>query len=149
MNSITTLELQENPQAYLTSLFSNCNLVKLQLLDGTTRELAYPKLGRDLLAGTLEDGKAFGVFRKSTLRSVEFANQPELSSDRLEYTRRAIGELLSAKQFPALARIAYLESQASKQRVQLLGVTKGFLITNYFGNPAVPIAALGSIELEL
>ena len=94
MNSITTLELQENPQAYLTSLFSNCNLAKLQLLDGTTRELAYPKLGRDLLAGILEDGKAFGVFRKSTLRSVEFANQPELSSDRLEYTRRAIGELL-------------------------------------------------------
>ena len=149
MNSITTLELQENPQAYLTSLFSNCNLVKLQLLDGTTRELAYPKLGRDLLAGTLEDGQAFGVFRRSILRSVEFDYQPELSSDRLEYTRRAIGELLSAKQFPVLARIAYLETQASKQRVQLLGVSKGFLITNFLGNPAVPISALGSIELEL
>ena len=149
MDSMTTLELQENPQAYLTSLFSNCNLVKLQLLDGTTRELAYPKLGRDLLAGTLEDGQAFGVFRRSILRSVEFDYQPELSSDRLEYTRRAIGELLSAKQFPVLARIGYLEPQASKQRVQLLGVSKGFLITNFLGNPAAPIAALGSIELEL
>lgn len=149
MKSITALELQENSWFDLGSLISNGNLIRLQLLDGSSRELVDPKLGRDFLAGTLEDGKTFGVFRKSILRSVEFVNEQERSSKNTEYTRRAIGELLAGRQFPALARIRYLEPQASGQQVRLIGVSRGFLMTDFYGSPAIPIAALGSLELEL
>lgn len=149
MKSLTPMELQEKSQIDLGALMANCNLVRLQLLDGTSRELASPKLGRDFLYGTLEDGTTLGVFRKSTLRSVEFSQQRQLSSNQLEYTRRAIGELLAGRQFPALARIRFLEPQAAPQQVHLVGITRGFLFTDYFGNPAIPIAALGTIELEL
>lgn len=149
MKSITALELQENSWFDLGSLISNGNLIRLQLLDGSSRELVDPKLGRDFLAGTLEDGKTFGVFRKSILRSVEFVNEQERSSKNTEYTRRAIGELLAGRQFPALARIRYLEPQASGQQVRLIGVSRGFLMTDFYGSPAIPIAALGSLELQL
>lgn len=149
MNSITAMELQKSSQIDLGSLTSKCNLIRLRLLDGSSRELVNPKLGRDFLAGTMEDGQALGVFRKSILRSVEFANEMDLSSHLLELTRRAIGELLAGKQFPALARIRYLESQAAEQKVHLLGVIRGFVVTDFYTNPAIPIAALGSLELEL
>lgn len=149
MNSITAMELQEKSPIDVGSLFFNCNQVRLHLLDGGSRELANPKLGRDFLSGTLEDGCALGVFRKSALRTVEFSHQAQLSSNQLEHTRRAIGELLASQQFPTLARIRYLELQAAPQQVHLVGVARGFLFSDFSGNPAIPIAALGVIELEL
>jgi hypothetical protein len=149
MNSITAMELRENSFKDLPSLINNCNLVRLQLLDGSCRELAAPTLGRDFLAGNLEDEKTLGVFRRSILRSVEFETQMGLPSRALEYSRKAIGELLASGQFPALARVGYLEPRAQPQQLRLIGVARGFLFTDYLQNPAIPIAALGSIELRV
>jgi len=148
MKSITAVELQETPFTDLTSKIADCNLVRLQLLNGSSRELANPKLGRDFLAGTLEDGKSFGVFRRSILRSVEFALQPELSSQSLLHTRAAIGELLARHYYPAQAKLGYLEPESPVQKIRLVGVAKGFLFSDYHQNPAIPIASLGSIELD-
>ena len=149
MNSITAMELQENSSTDLRSVINNCNLVRLQLLDGGCRELAAPTLGRDFLAGRLEDEKTWGVFRRSILRSVEFETQIGLETKPMEYTRKAIGELLASGQFPALARVGYLEPRSQPQQLRLIGIARGFLFTDYLQNPAIPIAALGSIELRL
>lgn len=118
-------------------------------MDGSFRELSNPKLGRDFLAGTLEDGKSFGVFRRSILRTVEFSHHNELSSNLLQITRRAIGEVIAGAQFPALARIRYLEPGPTEQQVVLIGVIRGFVVTDLLGNQAIPIAALQSIEIAL
>ena len=149
MNSITAMELQEYSFTDLRSLLTNCNTVRLQLLDGSCRELASPTLGRDFLAGNLEDEKTLGVFRRSIVRSVQFENHIGLPSRVLEYTRRAIGELLANRQFPAVARVGYLEPRAQPQQLRLIGVARGFVFTDYLQNPAIPIAALGSIELKV
>jgi hypothetical protein len=107
-----------------------------------------PQLGRDFLAGTLEDGKSLGVFRRSILRSVDFYLDPEVNSQALQHTRRAIGELLSGQHFPAQARLGYLEPGSVVQRIRLIGVARGFLFSEYHQNPAIPIASLGTVELE-
>lgn len=147
MYSITTMELQENAFRDAHSLITNCNLVRLQLLDGSSRELSAPTLGRDFLAGNLEDGKTLGVFRRSILRSVQFETHIEVATRTLDYTRKAIGELLASRQFPALAQVSYLEPRTKPQQLRLIGISRGFLFTDYLQNPAIPIAALGSIEL--
>ena len=149
MNSITTMELQENSFRDLRSLINNCNLVRLQLLDGSSRELTSPFLGREFLAGDLEDEKTLGVFRRSILRSVQFETQIGSTTRALEYTRKAIGELLTNGQFPALAQVSYLEPRTKPQQLRLIGISRGFLFTDFLQNPAIPIAALGSIELKL
>ena len=149
MNSITAVELQKNSFRDLRSLITNCNLVRLQLLDGSSRELTTPTLGRDFLAGNLEDEKTLGVFRRSILRSVQFETQVGEVTRTLEYTRKAIGELLASRQFPALAQVSYLEPRTKPQQLRLIGISRGFLFTDYLQNPAIPIAALASIELRV
>ena len=148
MKSITTMELQEKSFTDLGSRITNCNLVRLQLLEGSSRELTNPKLGREFFSGTLEDGKSVGVFRRSILRSVEFTHRPELSSQSLQFTRRAIGELLTEQHFPTQAKLGYLEPKAPAQAIRLIGVARGFLFTDYLLNPAIPLASLGLIELD-
>ena len=147
MYSITTMELQENAFRDLHSLITNCNLVRLQLLDGSSRELSAPTLGRDFLAGNLEDEKTLGVFRRSILRSVQFETHIGVSTRTLAYTRKAIGELLASRKFPAVAQVSYLEPRSKLQPLRLIGISRGFVFTDFLQNPAIPIAALGSIEL--
>lgn len=148
MRSITTVELQQKSYSFLSLQIANCNLLRLQLLDGNCRELTNPELGRDFVAGTLEDNRSLGIFRQSVLRSMQFASQPDLVSDAIKFTRLGIGELLTNRSFPAQAKIYYLESGKAVQRVGLIGVSRGFLFTDYYQNPAVPIAALGVIEID-
>ena len=147
MDSMTALELQENSFRDLRTLITNCNLIRLQLLDGSSRELTAPTLGRDFLAGNLEDEKTLGVFRRSILRSVQFETQNSVATRALEYTRKAIGEMLVSRQFPALAQVSYLETRDHRQQLRIVGISRGFVFTDFLQNPAIPIAALGSIEL--
>lgn len=148
MKSITAMELQELPLSFLSSNISNCNLIRLQFLIGSCRELTSPKLGRDFVAGILEDGKSFGVFRKSVLRSVEFARLSEPIAPVIEYTSKTIGELIAGQLFPTRAKLRYLEPEPKDQNIKLFGVARGFLFTDLVQHPAIPIAALGSIELD-
>jgi hypothetical protein len=72
----------------------------------------------------------------------------EQRAQALEYTRRAIGELLTSQLFPTQAKLGYLEHDSPLQKIGLVGVARGFLFTEYYQNPAIPIASLGSIELD-
>lgn len=148
MKSITAMELQESSSSYLGSRTANCNLLRVQLLSGSCRELTNPILGRDFLAGTLEDAQSLGIFKRSILRSVEFIFQPELGSESMQFSRKAIGELLTKQNFPTIAKLSYLEPDRPVQNVPLIGISRGFLFTEYYQNPAIPIASLGSIEMD-
>jgi hypothetical protein len=141
------MELQQKPFSFLSLQIASCNLLRLRLLDGNSRELTNPELGRDFVAGTLEDNRSVGVFRQGVLSSLQFVSESELVSDAMKFTRIGIGELLTNRAFPALANIYYLESGKSVQRIRLIGVTRGFLFTDSYQNLAIPIAALGVIEV--
>jgi hypothetical protein len=148
VNSITSLELQENPQTDFASVLASCNLLRLHLMDGSSRELTGPKLGREFVSGNLEDGYTLGFFRKESLRAVEFTNAQNQNFGPLSFTRRAIGELLALQPFPALARYSYLGKDAAMQQSRVLGVARGFLLTDSVGNLAIPLAALSVLELD-
>jgi hypothetical protein len=148
MKSITTLELQKN-SGYSSELFfdiKNCNLVRLQLLDGSARELSRPNLGRDFISGLLEDGKTLGHFRRSFLRSIEFALSEDVDLPKLSFTRRSVGELLLEHSFPRDIKYRFREDRASFQKCRVVGVVRGFIVTDYHLNPAIAIAALSAIE---
>jgi hypothetical protein len=149
MKPVTILELQENSSfsSELVSGLKTCNLLRLQLLDGNTRELTNPTLGRDFVSGLLEDQKSMGHFRRSILRSIEFSEDTELNSAVLSYTRRSVGELLIASGFPRTIRFRYLEDRSSFQSCRAIGVVRGFIVSDYQLNPAIPIAALSAIEV--
>ena len=147
MKSITALELQENSNPDLALVLVHCNLLRLHLLEGISRELTNPKLGREFVFGNLEDGSTLGFFRKSSLRAVEFARSTLHNSAPLAHTRRAIGELLALQHFPAMARFSYLEPQSKMQQARILGVARGFLQTDAAQNLAIPLAAIAVLEL--
>ena len=148
MNSITSLELQKNPQSDFAFVLAGCNLVRLHLMDGTSRELTYPKLGREFVSGNLEDGHTLGFFRKESLRAVEFVNARNQNLDPIAYTRRAIGELLALQPFPVVARFSYLGKDAAMQQSRVLGVARGFMLTDSPGMLAIPLAALSVLEID-
>ena len=147
MHQIALTALPASSNSDLHWLMSNANLLRVQLRDGSFRDLVEPKIGRDFLAGTLEDHQTLGVFRKSLIRNVEFVSTKDLESGVLEYTRKTIGELLTNIRFPTLGRLEYLHPFGSSEQVTVVGVAKDFLFTDNYRNQAIPISSLAAIEL--
>lgn len=148
MRSITFLELQENPQTDFERVLAECNLLRLELLDGSIRELTKPKLGREIVSGDLEDGMTLGFFRRSTIKSIEFDKTPGLTGATVAYTRKAFGELLARQVFPTLAKLSFLEQPASIHLLRPLGVSRGFLVVSNPQTTAIPLASIGYLELS-
>ena len=143
--ALTALPASSNSDLHW--LMSNANLLRVQLRDGSFRDLVEPKIGRDFLAGTLEDHQTLGVFRKSLIRNVEFVSTKDLESGVLEYTRKTIGELLTNIRFPTLGRLEYLDPFGGSEQVRVVGVAKDFLFIDTYRNQAIPISSLAAIEL--
>lgn len=148
MLQIALTALPASSNSDLHWLMANSNLLRVQLRDGSFRDLVEPRIGRDFLAGILEDHQTLGVFRKSLIRNVEFVSTKDLESGVLEYTRKTIGELLTNIRFPTLGRLAYLDLFGSSEQITVLGVAKDFLFTDTYRNQAIPIASLAAIELR-
>jgi hypothetical protein len=149
MKPITILELHKY-SGYASGLYflpSTVNTLRVQLPDGSTREIIYPKLSRDFVSGILEDSKTKGYFRRSSIRSVEFLTGDRNDLPELSFTRKAVGEQLLELEMPARFRISYRDGEAA-QKVAVVGIYRGFLVTDYYLNPAIPLAALSSIEVE-
>ena len=147
MHQIALTALPASSNSDLHFLISNSNLLRVQLRDGRFRDLVEPKIGRDFLAGTLEDHQTLGVFRKSLIRNVEFVSTKDLESGVLEYTRKTIGELLTNIRFPTLGRFDYLDHFGGSEQVSVVGVAKDFLFIDTYRNQAIPISSLAAIEL--
>ena len=143
--ALTALPASSNSDLHW--LMSNSNLLRVQLRDGSFRDLVEPKIGRDFLAGILEDHQTLGVFRKSLIRNVEFVSTKDLESGVLEYTRKTIGELLTNIRFPTLGRLEYIDPFRSSEQVCVVGVAKDFLFIDTYRNRAIPISSLAAIEL--
>ncbi len=149
MKPITILELHKY-SGYASGLYflpSTVNTLRVQLPDGSTREIIHPKLSRDFVSGILEDSKTNGYFRRSSIRSVEFLTDDRNDLPELSFTRKAVGEQLLELEMPARFRISYRDGGAT-QKVVVVGIYRGFLVTDYYLNPAIPLAALSSIEVE-
>lgn len=147
MINTKSLELQNNSSYSSELLFKNSNLLRVQLLDGSARELTSPILGRDFVSGLLEDGQTKGHFRRSFLRSLEFALIDDLDSPIIVFTRQTIGELLQKLSFPRDIRYRFQEERANFQKCRAVGVARGFLVTDYHLNPAIALAALSALEV--
>ncbi len=148
MESIAELELQER-LGKATQLQSQVrsNLVRVQLANGATRELTSPVLGRDFVAGMLEDAITKGFFRYGQIRSIEFMQDLDSLSAYLLTTRRTMGELLAKELFPRTIAFAYQADGGKLQRAMATGVYRGLMFTDFINSPAIPIAALALVEL--
>jgi hypothetical protein len=150
MKSTTNLELQKYSGygSRLRFLPSTINTVRVQLPDGSTRELHSPVFGRDFISGVLEDSRTRGYFRKSSIRSVEFLTDDQIDLPELSFTRKAIGEQLLELQLPAQFRISYRDGNTRSQKVRVVGLYREFLVSDFYLNPSIPLAALSLIEVE-
>lgn len=122
------------------------NQMGLVTAAGTHRELTNPIIGRDFVAGLLEDRKTTGYFRKSTLRQIELL-PPNDSSVALCFSRKTLAEQLQLISYPRLATLTYRESKSTSGNFFILGVARGFMISDQIYNPAIPIAALSQVEI--
>lgn len=122
------------------------NQIRVVTSQGISRELSSPMVGRDFLSGLLEDSKTIGFFRKSTLRLIE-PRIPEGESGSVVFTRKTLAEQLQLLQFPTVANFVYRDGELSTS-AYLLGAARGFLICDQIGQPVIPIAALGQIEIR-
>lgn len=149
MKSISSMELHKY-SSYSSALYFFSGPIKtlrLQLTDGSRRELTHPKLSGDFVSGRLEDSTGQGYFRKSNLTSVEFLSDELSDLPELVFTRKTIGEQLLELHFPVEALICYRESGSRPQKVLAVGVFRGFLVTDYAQNLSIPLSALGAVEV--
>jgi hypothetical protein len=150
MKSITSVELHKI-SSYSSALYflpSEINTLRLQLPDGSSRELTHPRLSRDFVSGRLEDSKSQGYFRRSSLSSVEFYFDEQNDLPELSFTRKSVGEMLLEFQFPASLRVCYRESPLEPQKLIAVGLYRGFIVTDSPQNLSIPLGALSIIELE-
>jgi hypothetical protein len=150
MKPITKMELHKY-SSYSSQLYfsaDSINTLRLQLPDGSHREITHPKLSRDFVSGVLEDSVSQGFFRKSQLTSVEFYKDESQDLPQLVFTRKTVGEQLLDIEFPSLLRLGYREAVVPSQKVTAIGLFRGFLVTDYYLNPSIPLAALGVIEQQ-
>ena len=142
------MELQKPPMFASNSFpsLSACNFLRVQLLDGSQREMTNPELGRDFISGVLENDRTRGFIRRSFIRSVEFDTLADENLSSLSFTRKTVGELLQSLDFPVQLCFWYRDQSSSFRKARVLEVTRGFMVTDYFQNPAIPLAAINVIE---
>ena len=150
MKPITSMELHKY-SSYSSPLYflaESITTLRLQLPDGSSREITHPKLSRDFVSGRLEDSKSWGFFRRSHITTVEFLSDELGDLPELTYTRKTVGEQLLEIEFPVQLRVCYRQVVNRPQKVVAVGLFRGFLVTDFYNNPSIPLAALSSIEVE-
>jgi hypothetical protein len=150
MKPITSMELHKY-SSYSSELYfsaDSINTLRLQLSDGSSRQIINPKLSRDFVSGTLDDSKSQGFFRRSHLTGVEFLQDGSQDLPPLVFTRKTIGEQLLEVKFPVPLRVCYREAVATSRKVNAVGVFRSFLVTDLYPNLSIPLAALSFIEQE-
>lgn len=150
MRSLTSMELHKN-SSFSSRLYffqETINSLRLELSDGTRRELTHPQLSRDFIYGILEDSRGHGFFRRSELLGVEFICNQQINLPELSFTRKTIGEQLLQIAFPNRLRVCYRGALNNSLEVTAVGLFRGFLVTDFPRNHAIPLAALSTIEVE-
>jgi hypothetical protein len=150
MKSITSMELHKisSYSSPLYFLAEPINTLRLVLPNGSSREITHPQLSRDFVSGRLEDSRSQGFFRRSHITSVEFLSDELSNLPELVYTRKTVGEQLLDFAFPVQLRVCYRQLADRPQKVIAVGLFRGFLVTDFQHNLAIPLAALSAIEVE-
>lgn len=150
MNTTNNLELHKY-SSYSSGLYFSpwtINTLRIELPKTSIREITHPRLSRYFVSGILEDQKTKVYLRTSCIVRVEFLHDEEINFPELSFTRKTIGEQLVEVGFPAELKVQYRNSKGSVQRVRVLGLFRGFLVTDSQLSTAIPLAALSIIEIE-
>lgn len=131
----------------LFSFESPVKALRIQLPTGITREITHPTLSREFISGVLEDSKTQGFFRSSSIQSLAFLSELENDLPELVHTKKSVGELLLQMHFPTECRVYFRDGERTFQKVRVIGLYRGFLITNPQPGLAIPLAALSALEV--
>jgi hypothetical protein len=125
------------------------NQLRLIDLDGLSREITKVKIGRDFVSGLLEDNKTELCIRKNFLKSLEFQISSDPNLPDIHWSRKAMGEQLASFSYPASACIRYAEQTGARARFVVLGCIRSLLVTDFYQNPVIPVAAISYLELAV
>lgn len=121
--------------------------IQLELTNMPSRQLSHVLLGRSFVFGCLEDYLSWCLIRSSFIRSFSFSTSQSLPSSQVSWTRKTAGELLASLDLPASAYLQFREKPETTEQLVVLGVTRGFIATDSYRDPYIPLAAISYLEL--
>jgi len=111
---------------------------------GASFSLDHPMLGRDFVAGYLNDGTFFQLIRKEAVSEIQLSNSS--LREALTWTRLSAAELIAKSPLPAEAYI-HLIKDLKPRKVFIEAVDRGFLIVRSTTRLAIPVATIAEIIL--
>jgi hypothetical protein len=123
------------------------NQIQLELSNMPSRQLSHVLLGRSFAFGLLEDNSSWCLIRNSFICSISFSINESIASPEVSWTRKTAGELLASLDLPASAYLQFREQPKRAEQLFVLGVTRGFIATDSYRHPHIPLAAISYLEL--
>jgi hypothetical protein len=122
--------------------------LKLDLVEGITRELTMVRIGRIFVFGLAEDQLSWCLIRLSSVIALRFQDQSTPFASSVAWTRKAAGELISLLDLPAPATIGFREQPLKKVDVVLVGATRSIIATDSPLMPFVPLQAISYLQIS-
>ena len=121
--------------------------IQLELANMPIRQLSHVLLGRSFVFGCLEDNLSWCLIRNSFVRSISFSINQSSSNPQVSWTRKTAGELLASLDLPASAYLQFREQPETTVQLVVSGVSRGFIATDSYRHPHIPLAAISYLEL--
>jgi hypothetical protein len=122
--------------------------IQIELTNMPSRQLSNVLLGRTFVFGLVEDNSSWCLVRTSFVRSISFLTSQSLSSSKVSWSRKTAGELLASLDLPASAYLQFREKPETTQQLVVEGVSRGFIATDSYRHPHIPLAAMSYLEIE-
>ena len=133
----------------LTQLIpAGASQIQVELVELPIRELSRVRLGRTFIFGLLEDNSSWCLIRMSSVRSLVFLENPSESEPQVCWSRKTPGELLSSLELPASGKIQFRDQSSPMRQIDVLGVSRGFIVSDSHRKPHIPLAAISYLELS-
>ena len=121
--------------------------IQVELTNMPSRQLSHVLLGRSFVFGLLEDNLSWCLIRNSFICSISFSISQSHPSPQVGWTRKTAGELLASFDVPASAYLQFREKPETTLQLVVSGVSRGFLATDSYHHPHIPLAAISYLEL--
>lgn len=145
--SIAKLHSSSASPSTFQQQLSLANMVRIQLINHIERDLVLPVIGNDFVFGILEDNFSKGLIRNQALVGLRFFSSGESAT--ISWSKGTFAQQLASQDFPFDAQMSYLAKPGEAQAVRVLGSARGFLITDSQLAPAIPLSAIGFLEIPI